>query len=123
MSLIEKLLYVLRAIGQGALALLVGIGNAFRRFGIRVRDRFLAIGRGVARGALAFARGVIAFPRAFVSFWKSFALGVVQFFRGLPATFRSKDRTIDLLIGTAATVIWCMPVFVVVYVVSWFLSK
>lgn len=123
MSLVEKLLYALRAIGQGAFALLVGIGNAFRRLGIRVRDRFLAVCHGVARGAIAFARGVIAFPRAFISFWKSFALGVAHFFRDLPATFRSKDKTIDLLIGTAATIVWCMPVFVVVYVVSWFLSK
>ena len=32
-------------------------------------------------------------------------------------------RVADLLIGTGAVVIWCMPVFIVIYVLAWFLGQ
>ncbi len=64
-----------------------------------------------------------AFPRNFVNFWKEFGLGVAEFFRKLPETIKSKDKVIDLIVGAAATVIWCTPVFVVIYVLTWFLTK
>ena len=123
MTFLEKLLYVLKTVGQSILRGIFAVGAAFKRFGIRIRDRFVGFGRRVAKIAVGFAHWIVAFPKNFVAFWKSFGLGVAEFFRSLPSTFRSKDKVIDLLIGTGATVIWCMPVFVVIYVLAWFLGK
>lgn len=119
----QKLLIVLEMIGKSLLSGVRAIGTAFRNFGIRVKNGVVKFGLKIARIARSFATGVAHFPKNFVAFWKSFGIGVANFFRSLPETFKSKDKVIDLLIGTAATVIWCMPVFVVVYVLAWFLSK
>lgn len=123
MTFLEKVLYILRAVGQAILHGIFAIGAAFKRLGLGIRDKFAAFGRRVAKIAVGIAHWVVAFPKNFVGFWKSFGIGVADFFRSLPSTFRSKDKVIDLLIGTGATVIWCMPVFVVVYVLTWFLGK
>lgn len=123
MSFLQKVLYILQSVGQSILRGIFAIGAAFKRLGIRIRDGFVKFGRKVARGAAAFAHWIVAFPKNFVAFWKAFGLEVAHFFRSLPSTFRSKDKVVDLLIGTGATVIWCMPLFVVIYVLAWFLGK
>lgn len=123
MSFLQKVLYILQSIGQAILRGLFAVGAAFKRFGLRIRDGFVKSGRRVAKIAVGFARGVVAFPKKFVGFWKAFGLEVAHFFRNLPTAFRSKDGVADLLIGTGAVVIWCMPVFIVIYVIAWFLGK
>ena len=119
----QKLLVLLQMLGKALLSGVIAIGAAFRRLGIRIKNGVVHFGLKIAHIARSFALGVIRFPKNFVAFWKSFGIGVANFFRSLPETFKSKDKVLDLLIGTAATVIWCMPVFVVVYVLAWFLSK
>ena len=119
MSFLQKVLYILQSIGQAILRGLFAVGAAFKRFGLRIRDGFVKFGRRVAKIAVGFARGVVAFPKKFVGFWKAFGLEVAHFFRNLPTAFRSKDGVADLLIGTGAVVIWCMPVFIVIYVIAW----
>lgn len=123
MSFLQKVLYILQSIGQAILRGLFAVGAAFKRLGLRIRDGFVKFGHRVAKIAVGFARGVIAFPKKFVGFWKAFGLEVAHFFRNLPTAFRSKDGVADLLIGTGAVVIWCMPVFIVIYVIAWFLGK
>ncbi len=123
MSFLQKVLYILQSIGQAILRGLFAVGAAFKRFGLRIRDGFVKFGRRVAKIAVGFARGVVVFPKKFVGFWKAFGLEVAHFFRNLPTAFRSKDGVADLLIGTGAVVIWCMPVFIVIYVIAWFLGK
>ena len=110
MSFLQKVLYILQSVGQAILRGLVAVGAAFKRFGLRIRDGFAKF-------------GIVAFPKKFVGFWKAFGLEVAHFFRNLPTAFRSKDGVADLLIGTGAVVIWCMPVFIVIYVIAWFLGK
>ena len=62
------------------------------------------------------------FPRNFVAFWKAFGIGVYNFFRELPATLKSKDKTIDLLVGIGAVLVWSLPIFTIIYVLCWFLK-
>ncbi len=90
---------------------------------MNIRDKFISIWDKIVKHFWAFVAFWRAFPREFVSFWKSFGIGVANFFRALPETLKSKDKTIDLLVGTAAVIIWCMPAFVVVFVLTWFLNK
>ena len=123
MTFLEKILYLLQSVGQSILRGIFAVGAAFKRLGIRIRDGFVRFGRRVAKIAVGFAHWVVAFPKRFVGFWKAFGREVAGFFRSLPDTFRSKDKVMDLLIGTGATLIWCMPVFVVIYVLAWFLGK
>ena len=123
MTFLEKILYLPQSVGQSVLRGIFAVGAAFKRLGIRIRDGFVKFGRRVAKIAVGFAHGVVAFPKRFVGFWKAFGREVAGFFRSLPDTFRSKDKVMDLLIGTGATLIWCMPVFVVIYVLAWFLGK
>ena len=123
MSFLQKVLYILQSLWQSVLRGIVTVGAAFKHLGIRIRDGLVKFGRKVAGIAVSFAHWVVAFPKNFVAFWRAVGREVAHFFRSLPDVFRSKDKVIDLLIGTAATVIWCMPVFVVIYVLTWFLSK
>ena len=62
------------------------------------------------------------FPRNFVKFWKMFGIAVYNFFRELPTTLKSKDKTIDLLVGMGAVIVWSLPIFTIVYVLIWFLT-
>ncbi len=90
-----------------------------------IRDKFVKFGKAVAKGFWAFIGFWRAFPRNFVKFWKAFGLGFYRFFRNLPHNIKTmtKDKFINLAVGTGAVVVWCMPVFVVVYVLTWFLTK
>ncbi len=90
---------------------------------LEIRDKFVGIWNKIVKAFWAFIAFWRAFPRDFVNFWKAFGKGVAKFFRELPETIKSKDKVIDLLIGTGAVIIWSMPVIVVVYVLTWFLTK
>ena len=63
------------------------------------------------------------FPKNFVKFWVTFGRAVANFFRELPTILKSKDKTIDLLVGIGAVLVWSTPIFTVIYVLMWFLPK
>jgi len=48
-----------------------------------------------------------------------------RFFSGVGHYFKTmnRDRFVDLLVTVADIVIWSMPIFVVIYVLTWFLNK
>ena len=63
------------------------------------------------------------FPKNFVKFWVTFGRAVANFFRELPTILKSKDKTIDLLVGIGAVIVWSAPIFTIIYVLMWFLPK
>ena len=119
----DKLLPFFEMIGAALLRGLRAVGAGFKAAGKGIKNFFVRLGRKIAHAACAFGKWFVRFPKGFVSFWKDFGIGVANFFRDLPKAFKSKDGFLNLLVGTAATLIWCFPVFVVVYVLVWFLSK
>ncbi len=102
-----------------------GLGNGCKALwaktlsGLTIVWKFM---KKVFRGFVNFWR---AFPRNFVWFWKTLFWNVVNFFRYLPRNIKglNKDKVIDLAVGTGAVVVWCTPVFVVVFVLTWFLMR
>ncbi len=90
---------------------------------LSIRDKFLGIWAKIVAYFWAFVKFWRAFPHEFVTIFKEIGVGVANFFRELPQTVKSKDKVIDLLVGTAAVIVWCMPAFVVVFVLTWFLTK
>ncbi len=95
-----------------------------KQFLIGIRDKFVAFGKKIGRGFMAFVNFWRAFPGNFVWFWKTFGITIYNFFRNLPQNIKTmtKDKFINIVVGTGAVVVWCMPVFVVIYVVTWFLN-
>lgn len=88
-----------------------------------IKEKCAAFGKKFVAFWVSFGLFFYRFPRNFVAFWKAFGLGVYNFFRTLPATLKNKDKTIDLLVGIAAVVVWSLPIFTIIYVLNWFLAK
>ena len=122
-NLWDKLLPFFEMIGAAILRGLRAVGSGFKAAGKGIKNFFVRLGRKIAPAACAFGKWIVRSPKEFGSFWKDFGLGVAHFFRDLPKAIKTKDGILNLLVGTAATLIWCFPVFVVVYVLAWFLSK
>ncbi len=101
------------------------IGKGCAAFGKGFWAKCVVIGKKIAKGFWAFIGFCRVFPRNFVWFWKAFGLTIYNFFRNLPQNFRTmtKDKFVNCVVGTGAVVVWCMPVFVVVYVLTWFLTR
>ncbi len=97
--------------------------ESFLKIRDAIRDKALNIWSRIVKYFWAFVNFWRNFPRDFVAFWKSFGHGVANFFRELPETLKSKDKTIDLLIGAGAVITWVTPIGVVIYVLTWFLTK
>jgi hypothetical protein len=96
---------------------------------LRLRDKCVHFGVKTVSFFKKLGSFFYHFPRRFVTFWKNFGIGFVRFWRNLPHNtvvfFKTmtKDKAIDLLIGTGAVAIWALPIFIVAYVLVWFLSK
>lgn len=96
---------------------------------LKIRDKFVAFGMKFVAFFVKVGHFFRCFPHNFVTFWKNFGIGFYRFFRYLPQNTKhffqtmTKDKAIDLLIGTGAVVVWSMPLAIVLYVLIWFLSK
>ncbi len=94
-----------------------------------IRENLVKRGKSFVAFWCAFGRGFVAFWCAFGRFFKLLPGRTVTFFRNLPAntkkffTTMTKDKAVDLLIGTGAVVVWSSPVFILLYVLFWFMSR
>ncbi len=89
----------------------------------QIRVKLLRIWRSIVRFFWAFVGFWRNLPRNIAGLAKACFRGTIAFIRNLPTTLRSKDKTIDMLVGTGAIAIWMVPPGVVIYVLIWFLTK
>ena len=128
MKLVDKILSILTGIWQTIREIVFGIGHAFA-----------SLGRKIAVTTKNFALKFVAFWVAFALFFKKLPFRVAHFFKTAPGaivrffkTFPSrfvawckgmtKDKAKNLIVGTCAIVVWCLPVAVVIYIFAWVLT-
>ncbi|MBQ4325203.1 MAG: hypothetical protein IJC29_05335 [Clostridia bacterium] len=100
-----------------------------KAFFLKIREKLVTLWTKIAGKCVAFGRGFVAFWCAFGRFFKNLPKNTVTFFKNLPANTKTffktmtKDKAINLAVGTGAVIIWSSPVFIIAYVLIWFLSK